>query len=131
MNKIIEEEIEKLEKLIEKAKSWEKDANFAEGMKEKFECVSTVNVGVQSGQVHGVLVYCYPEKMGDVTEVLKHLSKAGYRIKGKPSDYEEMGRRVWDLGVVQVMAFFSSGKSKCTFKKVGEKTEPVYELVCE
>jgi hypothetical protein len=90
--------------------------------------VSSVGYGYHS--LNGVLIYVDIKSPREVTALLRDVRAAFGKMK-KVEDYAELRRRTYDFGKVKVMTFLESeDSSACRFVKVGEKTEPIYQLLC-
>lgn len=138
-NKEIQEEISKLETKIEKLKSWNKTAEISQKIVDSLpkELNPTLSVGIEVGQLHGVLIHVNLKNVSQVTDILKQFNLAGYHLKDKPEDYEEIQRRSWYLKneneiPIVISGFFREGEGQqCKFVKTGEEMKPVYKLVCD
>jgi len=141
MNKIIQEEIDKLNEKIKKLKSWDDTAELTQSILESIPKMMNpkLSIGIEFGQLHGVLLHVDLKKVGEVSFILKQFASHGYHLKSEPEDYPEIHRRSWNLKSetnntpVIVSGFFRKENEgqQCKFIKVGEKTEPVYKLICE
>jgi hypothetical protein len=139
MHKLIQEEVNVLNRDIEKVKAFEADLKIAEKAKELFKDLKiTLSLGYRTGTLQGVLVHCYPKHADAIKPVLDWFSDHGLGQIEKPDDFEIAKRRSYVLGDrdkknsttrFTVSFFFYDGAS-CKFVKVGEKVEPIMKLVC-
>ena len=97
-----------------------------------------VRLCYHSGTVRTVLITKEAKSVEEATPLLRALGTEGWHQASEPKDDETIQCRTWKLehadfpGVTVTMRlFFWSKGAKCTFKKVGVKEKPVYELVCE
>lgn len=84
--------------------------------------------------VDHVEIYCKINLLSDLAPLMRDIGKFGYRqhsnyewarSNSKEWNFEKDGK--WN---VEVTAQFIKEGDGCKYVKVGEKTEPVYELVC-
>lgn len=135
LSQVVHTALDEVEKLSQKILSWNDAAVLAEEFVETDLAKSfaaTVTLGYSLHGMQGVLVFLNKtQKVSDVAPVLGWFAKRGFKLIGKPSDYAEIQRRTWNLGVIQVAAFFSTAERGCKFVQVGEETKPVYKLLCD
>ena len=92
----------------------------------------SVHLSLDPGTVNALMINLEADRLSDVSEPLKWLAKrlGKYEI----DDYPELGRRSYifanDGRRVRFQVFFNGDQSVCKFVQVGEKTEPVYKLMC-
>jgi len=144
----IAETLKDLREQMAKAKALEPLAQFAQSMARELpeELKSEISIGVQPGQLQGVLFRVYPKSMDVCTTILRKFAAAGFHQFKEPDNWAGANRRSWYLtnagadkkGLdiehhqrLVFSAFFYKEGSKCRFVKVGEKTEDIMELVCD
>ena len=139
-SKAVEKNVAELNEKIAQLFSWDATARWAEEMcAEQDESLKArVNVGVQSGQLRGVIIHLDVRDMADAVPIRRAVRQLGY---GKPtvSDYAEIQRRSWcyekeeDAAApfIHVCAHLPWDEgAHCEYVKVGTKEQPVYELRC-
>ena len=100
--------------------------------------VPEVRIGVQSGSLHGVLIFFHIKS--DIRSILPVLREArktyGWQVESV-EDYEEIRRRSYIMKtpegvpvIVCVMLPFGEN-AKCQYVEVGKKEVPILELRCE
>ena len=98
-----------------------------------------VTIGVQSGSLHGCLLFLNVKK--DIRDVLPLLRCArkeyGWKVQ-RVDEYQEIGRRSYfiptDEGPVWICAMLPTSEmdgAVCRYVEVGKKTVPILELQCE
>lgn len=125
----IRKEIAKLIKTREKILEYTEACRVGMEAKEKFEIIQSVSIGHEALMVQGVLLHCYVDSIKEIRPLLTWLAQRGYRQTTKPSDYEELNRRTWHCGHIQVLTFFQG--QTCRYVEVGKKEVPILELRCE
>ena len=142
MHKAIQNEIDLLQEKIKTLVKWELEISALEVVLNTIDkdLSPYITVGIQTGQVNGLILTFDPKTIEQVTPVLKQFSLLGYHIDGKPEDYEEIGRRGWKLkkegydAPVTLHAFFRGEVVEgqvCKFVKTGTKEVDVFELKCD
>ena len=96
---------------------------------------TSVSVSVDAGCLQGVLLSFSVTSLKDLVPVRRAVRAAGFRLK-TTEDYAELGRRRYEYGDIQVMAFVPTAleekkDAKCRFVQAGVKEVPIYKLVCE
>jgi hypothetical protein len=91
-----------------------------------------VHLALDPGTVNALMINFDATALAEVTEPLRWL--AARLGKYEIEDYAALGRRAYvfanDGRAVRFQVFFNGDKSACKFVQVGEKTEPVYKLMC-
>ncbi len=130
----VQAELERLEKDREKILSYVEHGRICEEVAQEFKPqVHNIrtSIGYRFGSVEGALLKVDVMDMRDVLPILRDLRKRGYKIE-KHEDYPEMKRRTYRLGDIAVLCFLMGDtKARCQWVKVGEKSEPVYKLMCD
>lgn len=129
----IQRELKGLDKDREKILALCDHANICEEVAAEFKSqvpsIST-SIGFRFGSIQGALLHVDVLDMRDVLPILRDFRKRGYKIDGH-GDYPELKRRTYQLGDIAVLCFLrDDSKSRCQWVKVGEKSEPVYKLMC-
>ena len=92
------------------------------------------NIGVGIMCLNGALLNIYTKDFSVVLPILRELRRRGYKVKSF-FDYEEMGRRTYDLGDIKVSVFLPTGDTapdaKCRMVKVGTKEVDVLKMQCD
>jgi len=148
-------EMDKLKKLQEELNSWKQYSRVVDEVIAKYPGFGLeVQIGIQFGQSHGILVTLNAQNTFDLAIcILKEFQDRGFQSQFY-DDYAVIHRRSFHLlspdekmtyvvydkdtprnvGVIKLHVFLKEKESDtgkcCTYEQVGQKMVPVYDVVC-